>query len=87
MLIDTGGVEIPGRSIRKTEDGQMVYTTAEDGSTEIPGYITIIDDETKNNHVDDTPSGSSNMIIHVRGRSSRHFDKPNSGVTLIDVNG
>lgn len=87
VLIDTGGVEIPGRSIRKTEDGQTVYTTAEDGSTEIPGYITIIDDETKNNHVDDTPSVSSNMMIHVRGRSSRHFDKPNYGVTLIDENG
>ena len=27
------------------------------------------------------------MIIHVRGRSSRHFDKPNYGVTLIDENG
>lgn len=87
VLIDTDGVEIPGKYLRNIGDDQIKYTTAEDGSTEISGHITIIDDEIKNNHVNDEPSVSSDMMIHVRGRSSRRFDKSNYGVTLIDENG
>ena len=87
VLIDTDGVEIPGGYLRNIGENQMKYTTAEDGSTEISGHITVIDDETQNNHVDDAPSVSSNMMIHVRGRSSRRFDKSNYGITLIDENG
>ena len=86
ISIDTGGVEIPGKAIK--EGHQTIgYTTAEDGSDRIQAQIQVFDSEENNNHLTDTPGITSDMTIHVRGNSSRTFDKLGYRINLFDKNG
>lgn len=82
ISIDTDGVEIPGRA--KTFGHN---TTAKDGSDRISGKIEVFDKEKENNHLTDKADISSDMTIHVRGRSSRGFDKTNYRIKLVDKEG
>lgn len=84
--IDTGGMEIPGKMIYR-EDGTYYYSTAADGSELIFAHMNIVDHETEYNHVGDTPDISSRITIHVRGRSSRLFDKSSYAIRLVTENG
>lgn len=84
--IDTGGVEIPGKSVRQ-EDGTRYYTTAADGSETIMAHMDIVDHETTYNHAGDAPTVSTDIIIHVRGRSSRAFDKSGYDIRLVREDG
>lgn len=84
--IDTGGVEIPGR-MEYREDGTKYFTTAADGSEAIPAHMDIVDQESAYNHPGDAPSLSSAITIHVRGNSSRTFDKSNYAIRLVSEDG
>lgn len=86
VIIDTFGKEITGKAI-KNANGETIYTTAEDGSDEITARIQISDNPTENNHLDSAPAVSSDMRIHVRGNSSRAFDKPGYAIKLITADG
>lgn len=86
VKIDTGGVEIPGKSIYV--DGENFYnTTAADGSDTITAHMDIVDNETAYNHEGDTPALSSEIEIHVRGNSSRAFDKSSYSIKMINEDG
>ena len=86
ITINTGGTEIPG--MRIIENGEHAgFTTTPDGADRITAKINVFDSETKNNHPTDTPDVSSEMTIHVRGNSSRFFDKLGYKIKLIDENG
>ncbi|EJW96070.1 CotH family protein, partial [gut metagenome] len=82
VILDTNGVEIPGKTV-KYPDGTHTYTTAADGSSFITAHMDIVDQETAYNHPEDTPTLSSTITIHVRGNSSRAFDKPSYSIRLI----
>ena len=84
--IDTGGVEIPGRTVYG-EDGSRSYTTAADGSDRISAHMDIVDHETEYNHPGDTPAVSADITIHVRGRSSRLFEKSSYAIRLVAEDG
>lgn len=84
--IDTGGVEIPGR-MEHREDGTKSVTTAADGGKAISAHMDIVDHETAYNHPGDTPALSSAITIHVRGNSSRTFDKSNYAIRLVAEDG
>lgn len=86
VQIDTGGVEIPGRAIEEA-DGAFRYTTASDGSAYISARMDIVDHETEYNHPEDAPTLSSHITIHVRGNSSRFFEKPSYAIRLITEDG
>lgn len=86
ISIDTGGVEIPGKAI-KEKNKTVGYTTAADGSDRILGTIDTFDSQTNYNHPTDTPTTESQMTIHVRGNSSRTFDKLGYRINLMDSNG
>ena len=83
MQIDTGGVEIPGRAVLDENGIRIGYTQTADGQDVITCHISIVDQQGGNNHTEDAPSVESKAIIHVRGNSSRHFDKPNYSLHLI----
>ena len=85
VKIDTDGVEIPGKAI-VDENGMPTgrFTTASDGSTVISARMEIMDSESTNNHLYDTPSTNSNIQIRVRGNSSRTFEKSNYAIRLVD---
>lgn len=84
--IDTGGAEIPGKLVYR-EDGSHAYTTAADGSEVIPAHMEIVDQETAYNHPGDAPAVSSAVTIHVRGNSSRAFDKSSYAIRLVTGEG
>lgn len=84
--IDTGGAEIPGRTMYR-EDGSRYYTTAEDGSGLISAHMDIVDNETVYNQKGGEPSVSTDITIHVRGRSSRLFDKSSYALRLVTGEG
>lgn len=86
LSIDTGGVEIPGKAIRQGHQ-TIGYTTAEDGSDRIKARIEAFDSATNNNHLTDIPVITSDITIHVRGNSSRTFDKLGYRINLTDENG
>lgn len=87
VLINTEGKDIPGKAILNENGLVTGYTKAEDGADEIAANIYIIDNETQNNHLDSEASIVSKMRIHIRGNSSRTFDKSSYAVRLITEEG
>lgn len=85
--IDTQGQKIPGRLILYEEEMTPIRETTAEGLDEIYGRIAVIDHEQTNNHIQDEPAVESRMKIHVRGNSSRFFDKAGFSIRLIDENG
>ena len=86
VSIDTGKQTIPGRAVVK--NGKTVgYTKAADGSDRITAKMSVYDSESKNNHITDSPAVSSDITIHVRGNTSRNFDKSGYRIKLIEPDG
>lgn len=85
VKIDTDGKEIPGRSVHDKKGHR--YTTTPDGKDRITAGISIVDHKKKANHTSDKAKLESKIEIHVRGDSSRAFDKVGYKIKLINKNG
>lgn len=85
--IDTGGETIPGRASMDEEGALLGYTTTADGADRIKAHMDIVDHESTCNHPGDAPAISTDIEIHVRGRSSRTFDKSNYAIRLENPDG
>lgn len=87
VMIDTGGVEIPGKPLRQrtNEDGQIEtkYTMAADGDSRIGATMKVIDGGGYN-HAEDEPAVDTDIRIRVRGRSSRYFEKSSYAIKLVN---
>ena len=81
------GVEIPGRAIVDENGSTVAYEQTPDGKDEITATIEITSRDGVNHHIEDTPELVSEAIVHVRGNSSRTFDKLGYSIDLIDKNG
>lgn len=91
VVIDTGGVEIPGKPLGESirdEEGNIItyYSHAADGSSRISAKIGVIDGDGYH-HTSDEADISSDVTIRVRGRSSRYFDKSSYALTLVNEDG
>lgn len=84
LVIDTGGVEIPGNPITDEHHQEIGFTTAADGSTMISGKLSVMSDEKQNHHPTDAPDMESNIMIRVGGNSSRYFNKKSYRVKLVE---
>lgn len=85
--IDTGGVEIPGRSLIG-DDGLPLNTLAEDGQKTIAARMRVIGgDCSAYHHQGDAPDVESAIRIRIRGNSSRNFDKPSYAIRLVTDGG
>ena len=88
VKIDTGGLEIPGQRIKNPYTGAFIgYTLAADGNTTIPASLETIDHSESRNHPSDPADLSSQIMIRLRGNSSRAFQKPNYQLTLLNPDG
>ena len=87
IVIDTGGAEIPGRGLVDEEDRHMGFTTTAEGADRITAQMRVMDSAEENNHPTDAPAVESNVVIHVRGNSSRYFEKAGYRLELVDENG
>lgn len=83
VVIDTGGVEIPGEPI--SEDGvEAGFTTTAQGESMLTGSISVMSSNEHNHHPSDAPDLESNISIRIRGNSSRYFEKKSYLIRLID---
>ena len=73
VMIDTGGVEIPGKMFYDEETGSTEIQMAEDGSKVILSEIRIIDQEEKNNHMEDAAEIESLAEGFVLGVGANMF--------------
>lgn len=87
LCIDTGAQPIPGAGILDENGGYNGFTAASDGSDRITARLDMMDAAAQYNHPTDPPTLTSPMVIHVRGNSSRWFDKPGYRIELVDENG
>lgn len=85
--IDTDGVEIPGKPIYDDEYNVIDYTLAKDGTTTIKASLDVVNNEKTYNHPNDTPLGMGDVMIRVRGHSSRRFEKPNYLIKFVNPDG
>lgn len=87
ITIDTdGGEAIPGASYYDA-DGNLHHTTTSTGASIIGCDIAVMDNESVNNHLTDTPAIASRANIRIRGNSSRHFIKYGYAITLLREDG
>ena len=84
VVIDTGGVEIPGIALASdgtplaesdTEYEYTDVTLAEDGSKTIACEVRVVDHRDANNHPGDEPTLETAAQIRIRGNTSRLHDK------------
>ena len=87
VLIDTAGQDVPGQPIWNDEGLHVGYKTAANGEKDITAHIAIVDHEETYNYADDAPDMESLVKMHIRGHTSRSFDKPSYALTLIDAAG
>lgn len=86
LSINTGGREIPGKPVTVNHE-RVGFTTAKDGSDHIGARLAVFDSEEKNNHPTDAPTLTSDITVHIRGNTSRYFDKAGYRIKLVDEKG
>ncbi|MBQ2897246.1 MAG: CotH kinase family protein [Clostridia bacterium] len=85
--INTNGTEIPGKPIYDEEFRVIDYTLATDGTTTIKASLDVINNEKAYNHLTDPKTDMGEVMIRVRGHSSRRFEKANYFIRFIDSAG
>lgn len=88
VVIDTGGAAVPGIE-NGTKDifDESNYTKADDGTDYANVSVSVIDNESGNNHLTDVPAFITSSLFRVRGHSSRRFEKAPYLMKFIDENG
>ena len=87
VLIDTEGAAIPGEPIRDENNKEIGFTTTATGESMLSAGISVMSSEEKNHHPSDTPDLESDILIRIRGNSSRYFDKKSYLLRLTDEDG
>lgn len=87
VQINTNGKEIPGKAVLDEKGYVVDYTLAEDGLTTVKGTLGVISSEEKNNHLTDEQTDMGEILIRLRGHSSRRFEKPNYFVRFVNPDG
>ena len=78
---------IPGRPIKDENHRTVAYVTTESGKSDAAGFIDIMYNGSACNSTSDLPDLSSRMNIHIRGNSSRSFEKPGYSIELLKEDG
>lgn len=88
VIIDTYGDEaMPGVPITDENNQEIDYTTTSQGDQMLAAHISVISDDSSNHHPSDEPDMESEMLIRIRGNSSRYFDKSSYLIRLTDEDG
>lgn len=87
ICIDTGGREIPGKGLTDEEGKHIGFSVTPEGEDRITASLRVMDREAEYNHVNDEPAAQSDAVIHIRGNSSRFFEKSGYSIRLVDGEG
>ncbi len=85
--INTNGIEIPGKPIYDENFDVIDYTLAEDGATTIQASLDVVDNQKTYNHLSDNAQNMGDVMMRVRGHSSRRFEKPNYFIRFVNDDG
>ena len=85
--INTLGKEIPGKPVLDQDGHVLHYTLADDGTTTIKSTMEVVSSKDKYNHLSDESDSLGDIMIRVRGHSSRQFTKPNYFVRFVNSDG
>ncbi len=83
ICIDTGGKKVPGAAIPDENGNLAAYERSDQGETEIPVKIQIIDGKNRWNHPTDAADTTATAMFRIRGNSSRYFAKRNYRLKLV----
>lgn len=89
VCIDTGGQAIPGEVIEGdyVNESDIEFTKTAEGESMLSANISVMSNDAQNHHPSDTPDMESEMLIRIRGNSSRYFDKKSYLIRLTDTDG
>ncbi len=87
ISINTNGTEIPGKPVYDENLDVIDYTLATDGTTSIKASLDVINNEKSYNHLTDSKIDMGDVMIRVRGHSSRRFEKANYFVRFVNDDG
>lgn len=77
--------KIPGKAIMDEQQNSVIGEgTGENGETEITARLRTIETEGEWHDSEDEADYESDILIHIRGNSSRAFDKSNYRIKLIE---
>ena len=85
--INTNGIGVPGKPVYDKNFDVIDYTLAADGATTIKASLDVINNEKAYNHLADSKIDLGDVMIRVRGHSSRRFEKANYFIRFINDNG
>lgn len=84
IRIDTGGKKIPGKTVHDTDGNRIGFETCDSGETEIPVTVEIVSSTREWHHMDSPADVTASAMTHIRGNSSRSFDKPGYLIKLYE---
>ncbi len=87
VVIDTNGQDIPGEPILDENNQEMGFTQTPEDEEMLSARISVISDDAHNHHPSDEADLESDMLIRIRGNSSRYYDKKSYLVRLTDKDG
>lgn len=87
VLIDTDGMEIPGRPDDLGNGGAADVGSLIEDKEMLSAKLSVMSDEGRNHHPSDIPDLKTEALIRIRGNSSRHFEKSSYLLRLTDEEG
>ena len=84
VSIDTHGEAIPGAPVYDEEFNVIDYTLASDGAETVNARVCVTDSDSGKNYLTDAKTDLGDVMIRVRGHSSRRFEKANYFIRFIN---
>ncbi len=84
VIIETEGQEIPGEPITDENREEIGITTTAEGEKMLAAQISIMSTDDRNHHPSDEPDVESDILISIRGNSSRYFNKKGYLIRFTD---
>lgn len=87
VALSTKGQTIPGEVILDDKKNVIGYTMSDTNKKMAKMELSIIDQENKENHLEDTPDFTTASLVRYRGNSSRYFAKKGYLLRFVDEDG
>lgn len=88
VIINTEGQEVPGAVTGEHDRfGQSLHTVSEEGENSVNVSVSIIDNASGNNHLNDEADLTTRSLIRIRGNSSRRFEKSSYQLKFVNEEG
>lgn len=87
VMIETSGEEIPGEPITDENNHEIGFTRTSENEEMLSAKISVMSSNEYNHHPSDKADLECDMLIRIRGNSSRYFDKKSYLIRLTNKDG